>query len=144
MKEITRDEAAALETFIVSHDFFFIAGHKEPDGDAICSCLGVAALLEHFDRPYQLLSAGPFKRTELTPYAPLFTADVQFLSNEDRKHTGLIIVDCSELQRLGELNGDVSGIDTYVIDHHRTAACPAGARCYIDDSAPSTANLIQQ
>ena len=40
-----------FKNFIDSHSFFFVAGHKEPDGDAITSCLGVAAILEKMGKP---------------------------------------------------------------------------------------------
>lgn len=144
MKEITQKDADCFKEFILSRDFFFIVGHKEPDGDAIHSCLGVAEILKHFGKQYQLLSAGPFKRTEILCHADKFSSEAQFLSNEDRKKTGLIIVDCSEFSRIGDLNGDIKGLATFIIDHHKTAECPDNALSYIDDSSPSTANLIQQ
>lgn len=144
MKTISQETASLLKSFILGHDFFFIAGHKEPDGDAVSSCLGMAAILEHFQKQYQLLSAGPFKRTEISKHASEFSNDVQFLSNDDRKRTGLIIVDCSDISRIGELNGDITGLDTFIIDHHKTAECPENTESYIDSTSPSTANIIQQ
>ena len=65
MKQITSQDVSEFKTFIESHDFFFVAGHKEPDGDCIASCLAVASILDNFSKPYQLLSAGPFKRNEM-------------------------------------------------------------------------------
>lgn len=144
MKDIAQNDAARFKAFLLGHDFFFIAGHREPDGDAVASCLGVAAMLRHFGKQYQLLSAGPFKRPEISGYASKFSADVQFLSNDDRKKTGLIIVDCSEFSRLGDLNGDIKGIDTFIIDHHKTSGENNEAQSYVDYTSPSTSNLIQQ
>ena len=61
------NEAAiqSFKTFIDSHDAFYIAGHKEPDGDSISSSLGLAEILTLSNKPFQLLCAGPFKRTEI-------------------------------------------------------------------------------
>lgn len=144
MKNVSRQDAHKFELFIKNHEFFLIAGHKEPDGDAVSSCMAVAAIVRHFGKQYQLLSAGPFKRAEVAKHADFFTSEVQFLSNEDIKRTGLIIVDCSEYSRLGDLDGDISGIDTFIIDHHKTASCPENAEFYIDDTSPSCSNIIQQ
>lgn len=144
MKQITQQEAESFRLFVSNHDFFFISGHREPDGDAICSCLGVAAMLDYFSKPYQLLSAVPFRRSEISRFEKHFTSEVRFLSEEERKKTGLIIVDCSELSRLGDLNGDLKNLDMFIIDHHRTASCPEGSVCCIDETSPSTCNLVQQ
>ena len=133
-----------FKNFIEAHSFFFISGHKEPDGDAIASCLGVAAILEKFNKPYQLLSAGPFKRNEIVNFKDLFSETMEFQDDEERKKSGLIIVDCSELARLGDIDGDLKGFDTFVIDHHKTSGLDENMHGYIDGTAPACAYLIQQ
>ncbi len=142
MQIINDAQAADFLHFLSAHDFFYVIGHKEPDGDCICSCLGMAALLDAKKLPYQLLSAGPFKRTEIRDRADLFTNVPTFLSEPERKKTGLIILDCSEMSRLGEIDGDLNGLDTFIIDHHKTASVTEN--CIIDSSSPATAALIQQ
>lgn len=143
MEKIRQEQIQAFRDFMAGHDFFYIAGHKEPDGDCIASCLGIAALAERAGKPCQLLSAGPFKRTEIKKYEPRFSGAMQFLSEEERRRTGLIICDCSELQRLGELDGDTGNLDTFIIDHHKTAARSDDGRHIIDPAAPATAVLVQ-
>jgi bifunctional oligoribonuclease and PAP phosphatase NrnA len=143
MKLLSGEQIEQFKTFIESHDFFYIAGHKEPDGDCISSCIALSMLIKSTGKPYQLLSAGPFKRNEISKYEKLFSSTMQFLSEEERKHTGLIISDCSEYARLGDLDGDVKNLDTLIIDHHKTAECPAGALCITDSSAPAACSLVQ-
>ncbi len=143
MAKFTKDDAEKFRSFIDSHSFFYVIGHKEPDGDCISSCLGIAAILDHFKKPYQLLSAGPFKRAEIKEYESLFSSEMEFLSQEERNATGLIITDCSELNRLGEIDGDFKGLDIFIIDHHKTAETPEGSESFIDSSAPACAYLIQ-
>lgn len=132
-----------FKTFIDSHDFFLIAGHKDPDGDCIASCLGIAAILKHFNKEYQLLSAGPFKKNEITAYKDLFSDTMEFLDEEQRKKTGFIITDCSEVKRIGEIDGDLNNLDIFVIDHHLTADLPPKAQGYINANAPACAYLVQ-
>ncbi len=143
MQEIDVNDITAFKNFINNHDFFFIVGHKEPDGDCIAACLGIAGILDSLKKDYQLLSAGPFKRNEVIRWEKLFSNEMQFLDNEDRLHTGLIILDCSELQRLGEIDGDFKNLDTFVIDHHKTGDLPPNAQGYINAEAPACAFLVQ-
>ncbi len=143
MRNVTDIDAAELKQFIDAHDFFLIAGHKEPDGDCMASCMGMKAILEHYGKEFQLLSAGPFKRNEVKRFESLFTNKMEFLDEQDRKRTGLIIVDCSEINRLGEIDGDLKGLDTFIIDHHKTGELMDNAKGYINPEAPACAFLIQ-
>ena len=135
--------SSELEVFIKNHNFFFISGHKEPDGDAIASAIGVSKILEHYGKNYQLLSSGPFKRNEIAAFEPMFSPQMEFLDEAERKKAGLIIVDCSELSRLGDIDGDLKNLDTFVIDHHKTSGLEDNTKGYIDASAPACAYLIQ-
>lgn len=143
MLEVTREDAESFKKFIDEHSFFFIVGHKEPDGDCVSSCLGVASILDNYNKPYQLLSAGPFKRNEVIRWADRFSDTMDFQDAEERSHTGLIILDCCELFRLGEIDGDLTHLDTFVIDHHKTGNLPEGAKGYINPESPACAFLVQ-
>lgn len=143
MIEISQDDLESFSSFIKSHDFFFVVGHKEPDGDCIASCLGVAAILDKFNKQYQLLSAGPFKRNEVIRFQDKFSDKMLFQDEKERSVTGLIIVDCSELFRLGEIDGDFKNLDTFIIDHHKTSNIMENARGCIHPEAPACAYLVQ-
>ena len=140
---ITTQEFDSFKNFINNHNFFIVIGHKEPDGDCISSCLGIAEILNHYNKQYQLLSAGPFKRTEIQKFEKQFTNEMEFLSEEERKQTGLIICDCSEMHRLGEIEGDLRNLDTFVIDHHKTAEIPNNAESIIYSTSPAASLLVQ-
>lgn len=140
---ITDSQTASFKNFLSEHTFFYIIGHKEPDGDCIFSCLSMAAILNKFGKQYQLLSAGPFKRTEIRSKESLFSNTPNFLSEPERKETGLIILDCSEFSRLGEIDGDLKDLDTFIVDHHKTADC-GDIQHIIDSTSPATACLVQQ
>ena len=143
MFEIPQNKIDELKAFIENHNFFFIAGHKEPDGDCITSCLGIAAILEHFGKPYQLLSAGPFKRNEVMRWQNQFSDTMEFQDESERKTSGLFIADCSEIIRLGDIDGDLKGLDTFVIDHHKTSEISGELKGYVNPDAPACAFLIQ-
>ncbi len=143
MFEISKEKTDELKSFINTHNFFFIVGHKEPDGDCITSCLGIAAILDYFGKPYQLLSAGPFKRNEVIRWQEQFSDTMEFQDEAERKNSGLFICDCSELVRLGEIDGDLKGFDTFVIDHHKTSGLEEGFQGYVNGDAPACAFLIQ-
>lgn len=143
MKEILDSDVENLRSFINNHDFFIVIGHKEPDGDCMASCLGIAAILDALNKRYQMLSAGPFKRNEVKRFEEKFSNTMEFLDDNERKKTGMIIVDCSELSRLGEIDGDLDGLDIFVIDHHKTSGLPEGAVGFIDSESPACAYLVQ-
>ncbi|MCI1209316.1 MAG: bifunctional oligoribonuclease/PAP phosphatase NrnA [Treponema sp.] len=143
MHILTPDQISDFRDFIREHTFFFITGHKEPDGDCISSCLALASLMEHEGKPYQLLSAGPFKRPEIKDKAAFFSDTMHFMTQQERDSAGLIIADCSELFRLGDIDGDFKGLDTFILDHHRTAAAPEGAKTIIEPTVPATASIVQ-
>lgn len=143
MLEITTQDVEKLKSFIENHSFFFIIGHKEPDGDCISSCLGLAAILDKFNKPYQLLSAGPFKRNEVLRWKDKFSDTMEFQDATERANTGLFILDCCEVFRLGEIDGDFKNLDTFVIDHHKTGNLPEGAEGYVNSESPACAYLVQ-
>lgn len=142
MQVISDDKIEEFKRFLAGHDFFYVAGHKDPDGDAIFSCLAAADILDAKEARYQLLSAGPFKRPEIRKYEDCFSSVMTFLSEPERKKAGLIILDCSEMARLGEIDGDLNNLDTFIIDHHKTAESSSGR--IIDPTSPATAYLVQQ
>lgn len=140
---LKEEQIAAFKNFIDSHENFIIAGHKEPDGDCISSCLGISYILTHFGKEYKLVNAGPFKRSEIKKFAGLFSNKIPFMSNTDRKTCGLIITDCSELSRLGDIEGDFSGLDSFIIDHHLTSVSES-SNSIIDSTSPAAACIVQQ
>ena len=142
MQIISDEKITEFDAFLKTHDFFYIIGHKDPDGDAVFSCLGMADILKAKGLSYQLLSAGPFKRPEIRAKAKFFSNEMTFLAEPERKKAGVIILDCSENARLGEIEGDLTNIDTFIIDHHKTA--DVTENCIIDPTSPATACLVQQ
>lgn len=144
MNHISTEQIESFKRFISSHEFFYIAGHKEPDGDCVASSLGLSAILSAMNKEHKLLNAGPFKRIELKKYADLFSNEADFLLEQERKKTGLIICDCSEIKRLGEIDGDLSELDTFVIDHHKTSDAEDPANAIIDSTCPAASLLVQE
>ena len=105
----------ALIAFINTGTRFIIAGHKEPDGDCVGSQLALCSVLRRLGKTAIPCSAGPFKRTEVAPYAARFTAAPGAAEKAGAK---VIIVDCSSAERTGDLEAELRGLPTAVIDHH--------------------------
>ena len=80
MQIISEEKLSQFKNFLETHNFFYVIAHKDPDGDAIYSCLGLKGLLDAKGLSYQLLSAGPFKRPEIRNHANLFSNQMTFLS----------------------------------------------------------------
>lgn len=141
MKELTSNQLENFKSFISNHKAFVICGHKEPDGDCIASSLGIAKILDFYKKPYQILNAGPFKRTETKVFENKFKT--QFVRQTNNlEDTGLIIVDCSETFRLGDMESQLANLDSFIIDHHKTANV-SEEKSILDSSAPAAACLVQ-
>ena len=143
MITLTKEQINNFREFIENHESFIIAGHKEPDGDCVSSCLGVSFILDKLEKPYILLNAGPFKRVEIKKFADKFTNEIPFMTQPERDRCGLIITDCSELSRIGDVEGDIKGFDTFIIDHHKTSDAE-GKNVIIDPTSPAASCLVQQ
>lgn len=141
MNYLSDSSIQAFKSFIDSHEAFYIAGHKEPDGDSIASSLGLAAILKAFNKPFQLLCAGPFKRTEIKKYEKKFQKKPKSFPNK-REKIGFFIVDCTEQERIGEMAKSLQDLDSFVIDHHRSSAGLI-KNGILEIDAPATAFIIQ-
>lgn len=127
-----------LIDFIRNGEDFLVAGHKEPDGDCVGSQLALASLLGRMGKRATPCSAGPFKRPEVIPYRELFTAAPTIT---DRERTRVIIVDCTNASRTGDLEPYLARSRAAVIDHHASAEAFADVS-YVDPNAPSVTFLI--
>jgi phosphoesterase RecJ-like protein len=131
-----------LIQFIKTGSKFLVAGHKEPDGDCVGSQLALCAVLRRLGKEAVPCSAGPFKRTEVLPYASRFTAAPDAAEQENAR---VIVVDCSTPQRTGDLASFLEGLPAAVIDHHATGDHPASSMetpVFLAPEAPSVTFLI--
>ena len=131
-----------LLDFLQGGKSFLIAGHLEPDGDCIGSQLALASVLQRMGKETVLCSPGPFKRTEIKKFESLFTTKPQ-----PKEGDRLILLDCSSLERTGDLEALLKGLPTGLIDHHETGNLNnknslMGGPLYIDVKAPSTTYLV--
>ena len=67
---------------------------------------------------------------------------MKFMDDSERKKAGLIITDCSESHRLGDIDGDFSDLDTFIIDHHKTSL-ESVVNGYVNPQAPACAYIVQ-
>jgi phosphoesterase RecJ-like protein len=131
-----------LIQFIKSGSKFIVAGHKEPDGDCVGSALALCSALRRLGREALPCCAGPFKRTEIAAWAPLFT---EAPGEKERAGAKLIVVDCSKAGRTGDLARHLEGLPIAVIDHHASGDHPenrAESPVFLDPEAPSVTFMI--
>lgn len=142
MKILTKEQISSFSAFLDAHKCFIVVGHKDPDGDCISSSIVISKIIESINKVSMLISSGPFKRTEIKQYEKLFTSQIPFMTQIEQKECGLILVDCSEISRLGDV-GDVSSLDVFIIDHHKTTIESNTKNCILDSSSPATACIAQ-
>lgn len=127
--------------FLYTYDYFIIAGHKEPDGDCIGSSIALSLFLNRIGKKNILMSAGPFTRTEIKKYENLFSNKLPE-KKPDVNTAGLIIVDCSGFERVGEIADQLRPYNYAIIDHHLTNT-EKRSNSIVMPQAPSTTYIIQ-
>lgn len=121
---------------------FFIAGHLNPDGDSLGCTLAMTSLLERLGK------------TVYAYCSPAVGNDLTFLPNLQKVHIGIlpedphfdtvILLECSDRQRGGDLEAILANAKTLInIDHHLVSDA-YGTVNHIDSKASSTAEIIFQ
>lgn len=130
-----------LRSFFSSHDEFLIIGHQEPDADCVGSQLALGSFLSRRGKKVRQYNHGPFKRAEINRYQPLFAPRIDAFDKMARP--GVVIVDCSALDRIGDLKQDLEGLDVAVIDHHATVS-DFGTVRWIESKRASCTWMVHQ
>ncbi|RJP93433.1 MAG: bifunctional oligoribonuclease/PAP phosphatase NrnA [Desulfobacteraceae bacterium] len=116
-----------------------IASHANPDGDAIGSLISLGIALEDSKKKVWLYNESPIPAVyQFLPSLHLVHQTVRNIAEFDTA----IILDCSDLHRIGEAAEAVSKIPILInIDHHDTNT-RFGRFQYIDPTASSTAEIV--
>lgn len=124
---------------------FVIVGHSEPDADCLCSILALASYLRRNGKTVYAVDVGPFLRPEIADLEPEFHATIPDDADSQWPDAPVIVVDCSTIDRIGDVAGRLGRRRVAVIDHH-TSGEPFGLPelRFINSSAPASALLIQQ
>lgn len=130
-----------LLEFLDRYDTYILAGHREPDGDCIGSTLALSSFLLRRGKKTIPVSAGPFKRPEIKQYEQLFVKTVN-PADYSAERTGLVVLDCSDITRLGDAAKGLEGYESVTIDHHATNSTESEVSL-VDGTAPSTTVLVQ-
>jgi phosphoesterase RecJ-like protein len=115
--------------------------HTSPDGDAIGSSLALAHTLVGFGKKVDLLCQ------DTMPDSYEFLEGIKFFKRNMQPEDWYdiaVIVDCSDLERLGSLSGIVKcSAKTLNIDHHITNSYFADIN-YVDIKSAATAEIIYE
>lgn len=136
---VCENDIKKFTNFVSCYNNFIIVGHKGPDGDCLCSTIALADLLHRMGKQAFLVSAGPFVKEETLIFEKHFTSEVPDL---DKNDSAVIIADCSELHRLGNVADSVADYPRFIIDHHKTADASEDFSI-IRPKSPATCFLVQ-
>lgn len=135
---VPTDVAAALSDY----QHYYIIPHIEPDGDCVSSALALASFLERRGKQVHLHNLGPFTRKDIAQWADRFSGRIDPAGIAPGAACA-VVVDCSTIDRIGDLAQDVAGLPTVVVDHH-SSGHPFGDHRFVNPSSPSTSLLVQQ
>ncbi len=98
---------------IKAHQHFLITSHKRPDADAVGSVLGLGLALIKAGKSVQMVMKDSVESYRYLPGLELIT------TKPGRKAEFTIVVDCSDLERTGNIL-EGYGPPSLVVDHHKT------------------------
>ncbi|MCX7883925.1 MAG: bifunctional oligoribonuclease/PAP phosphatase NrnA [Caloramator sp.] len=119
---------------------FAIVSHVSPDGDSIGSMLGLFNTLKDFGKSVDLFV------DDILPEKYSFLTGFEHIKryNTGSKYSCLIILDCGDVDRLGELKSLLNSSDIIInIDHHISNTL-FGDINYVDSNASSVGEIIYQ
>ena len=133
----------------------YISGHKDMDMDAMGACLGVAAICEHYKKPYKIIFDPRLteKKTRLAFQSTFDKARLDRMTitpkeaeESIRPSTLFVVVDVSVPTLVMGDKALEKSSKTIVIDHHRRgeAFIEKPVLSYIDPSAGSTSEIIAE
>jgi bifunctional oligoribonuclease and PAP phosphatase NrnA len=124
---------------LLSSNHVLLASHTNPDGDAVGSTIAMGLLLAAIDKKITLYNESSI------PVVYRFLPGVEMIENSINNANDFdtaIILDCSNLQRIGTAASMINDIPTIInIDHHISNS-QFGSFQLIDTSASSTAEII--
>jgi phosphoesterase RecJ-like protein len=141
------DVSPQIIEFLRSHDFFYIIGHVEPDGDCIGAQLALVSLLRRLGKKAVALQEGPFDRPETEVFTASFANNAaQDAANEippvlPATLPAVVVLDCSTSDRVSERHKPLFSLPVLVIDHHAAGEAFGDLR-YVDPTAASTTMLV--
>ena len=116
-----------------------LASHAHPDGDAIGSLIAMGFAIEALNKKITLYNESPIPA--VYRFLPYVNRVVRHVETEKAYDTA-VILDCGNLQRIGEAASTVSRIPTIInIDHHMTNTY-FGTYQLIDTTACATAEIL--
>ena len=120
-----------------------VVSHKNPDGDALCSSLAMREIAKALSKDCILLNDGPYKRKELDFLTKDFLSAIPKAFKE--RNPLVIVLDCSTIDRPGEVYKEIADLKTIVIDHHSSGTLfVPNELAYIAPNSPSTTLLVEE
>jgi len=128
-----------IATIVERGKIFFLASHKEPDGDAIGSLLALGEALILSGKEVVLFNEGPI------PDSMAFLVGSERIVNgfnPESEFDALFVLDCGTLERLGEISSDICNIKPLInIDHHENNS-QFGDVNFVDTNSSSVGEII--
>ena len=127
-----------MEVFNLINDSntILVLTHENPDGDAIGSAMAFYSWLNKMGKKVDIVIP------EIPPVF-MFLDSLNFVKEKSNKLYDLaIVVDCSSMERIGQLNQEFKKCSKSVIIDHHVSNTMYGTLNYIDNIAPSCTQLI--
>lgn len=107
-----------IEEYLKRSSRVLLASHKNPDGDAIGSCLALGLALKELGKSVTIYNESR------VPAVYRFLPDSHYITQDPgdiQTYDTALVLDCGDISRIGNRSDDVAGIPVILnIDHHPT------------------------
>src|SRR6056297_742765 len=129
---------AAVARRLEEHQKYLLASHIHPDGDAIGSLIALGAALKNCGKTVTL-----YNEHEVPPAYRFLPGSQMIVRNVEHaeSYDALIVLDCSKIERIGNLEESLGDISVINIDHHCSNKNFGGIQI-VEPEASATAEII--
>lgn len=131
-----------IAEYLLQRDGIAIFSHRDPDGDAVGSALGLLHLLRDAGRKAHVLLEGGVPKTY--HFVPGAAEVVESMADLPEPPDTFVVLDATSPGRLGDLESAlVPGVPVVNMDHHPDNS-RFGDLCWVDPTACATALMIHE
>jgi phosphoesterase RecJ-like protein len=139
----TWKEADQILEAIKSRDRFFITSHISLDGDAVCSELALARVLEKLGKKAWIVNEGEIPH--IYDFLPDIERILRWPTMPAEKWDAVFVLDLGKWSRMGKVQEAISADGDFVIDiDHHLSTTGCGNISLIDPAMSSTGELLYE
>ena len=121
---------------IESSNTILVLTHESPDGDAIGSSMATYQMLKEMNKTVDIVIPE-------IPETFMFMDDIhEVLTQSDKEYDLVIVLDCANKERIGQINNEYSRCKKSIIIDHHMSNNGYGTICHVEPNTPACCQVL--